>query len=242
VGHPANIESDIGVEAAPPRFTLRQRLQLWLITWAGYLALRVLGPTIRFRVTAEDQDPALGEYHRAIYPFWHNCVFAATWFYRDRGLAVLASRSFDGEYIARIISKLGYIPVRGSSSRGGARALLESHKILDEGHAVAFTIDGPRGPRYVAKQGPVLLARNTGTPIVAFYIALEHPWVLPSWDGFMLPKPFSRALVRFGQPIVVPPDADDAALDRYHAEMQATLDRVRDWAVANLRAEHRGAS
>jgi len=147
----------------------------------------------------------------------------------------MTSRSFDGEYIARIISRFEYVPVRGSSSRGGAGALLEMHQMLEQGRSAAFTIDGPRGPRYVAKPGPVLLARNTGVRIVPFYIALDRPWVLRSWDGFMIPRPFSRALVRVGKAIAVPPDANDDALARYHAEMQSALDRVRDWAIANVR-------
>jgi hypothetical protein len=99
---------------------------------------------------------------------------------------------------------------------------------------VAFTIDGPRGPRYVAKPGPVLLARNTRAPIMCFHIALENAWVLNTWDQFMIPKPFSRALVRISRLIQVPPEADSSAVERYHQEMQATLDRIREFAEANV--------
>jgi lysophospholipid acyltransferase (LPLAT)-like uncharacterized protein len=229
--------STAAAEDPTPRFTLRQRLQLWFITWTGYIAIWLIGPTLRFHVSGEDESAAREPYGTAIYPFWHNCVFAAAYLYRNRRLAVMTSRSFDGEYIARIISRLGYVLVRGSSSRGGAGALLEMHRLLDHGISVAFTIDGPRGPRYVAKPGPVLLARNTGIRIVPFYIAPHRPWVLPSWDGFMLPRPFSRALVRVGAAIVVPPDADDHALTLCHAEIQTALERVRDWAIANVSSE-----
>jgi hypothetical protein len=101
---------------------------------------------------------------------------------------------------------------------------------------VAFTIDGPRGPRYVAKRGPVLLARMTGVPITAFYVALEKSWVLNTWDRMMIPKPFSRVLIRVAAKIHVPQDADDAAVERYHHEMQAALERVTADAEAEFSA------
>lgn len=216
------------------RFTAWQRFVIWLATWAGTLAIRLIAPTLRWAVSIEEGGPAEGNVRPAIYVFWHRCVFVATWHFRKREIAVMTSQSFDGEYIARIIEKFGYGAVRGSSSRGAVRALLGMHREIDDGRTVAFTIDGPRGPRYVAKPGPVLLARNTGVPVMCFHIALEDPWVLPSWDQFMIPKPFSRALVRIGRLIRVPADADSPALERYHAEMQATLDRIREFAEQNV--------
>ncbi len=215
-------------------FTLWQRIVLTLATWAGTLLIRAIAPTLRYSVSIEEGGPPNGNARPAIYVFWHRCVFTATWHFRDREIAVMTSQSFDGEYIARIIEKFGYSAVRGSSSRGAVRALLGMHRVIDGGRTVAFTIDGPRGPRYVAKPGPVLLARNTGVPVMCFHIALEDPWILPSWDRFMVPRPFSRALVRIGRLIDVPADADSPALDRYHAELQATLDRAREFAEENL--------
>lgn len=215
-------------------FSLGQRLQLWLISAMGFLAIRLIGPTLRFSVSIEDGGPEITHYHPGIYVFWHRCVFPATYFYRHRGIAVMTSRSFDGEYIARIIERFGFPAVRGSSSRGGVRALLGMHKVLDKGSSVAFTIDGPRGPRYVAKPGPVLLARNTGVPIYCFHIALEKAWVLKSWDRFMIPKPFSKALVHIGRLIYVPAELGSSALGEYHAEMQAELDRIREFAEREM--------
>ncbi len=211
-------------------FTLWQRFVIWAASWAGFVAIRLIAPTLRYTVSVEEAGPPEGNLRPAIYVFWHRCVFTATWHFRAREIAVMTSRSFDGEYIARIIEKFGYSAVRGSSSRGAVRALLGMHKVIDVGRTVAFTIDGPRGPKYVAKPGPVLLARNTGVPVMCFHIALENPWILPSWDDFMIPKPFSRALVRIGKLIRVPEDADSAALERHHADMQATLDRIREFA------------
>ena len=108
------------------------------------------------------------------------------------------------------------------------------NKLLADGNAVAFTIDGPRGPRYVAKKGPVLLAKMSGAAITAFYVAVERAWVLNTWDRLMIPKPFSRIYVRFARKIFVPPDADDAAMEQYHAEMQAALDRVTKFAESQF--------
>jgi lysophospholipid acyltransferase (LPLAT)-like uncharacterized protein len=207
---------------------------LWLISTLGYLAIRLIGPTLRFSVSIEDGGPESTFLDPAIIVFWHRCVFPGIWLYRKRGIAVMTSQSFDGEYIARIIERFGYSAVRGSSSRGGVRALLGMHKVIDQEHSVAFTIDGPRGPLYVAKPGPVLLARNTGVPIYPFYMAVQKAWLLKSWDQFMVPKPFSRVELRIGKLLRVPPEADSEELASYHEEMQSTLDRVRMYAEEQL--------
>ena len=216
------------------QFSLREKLIIWLVSLAGYVAIRLIAPTLRFEVSVEEGGPPEGNVRPAIYVFWHRCVFSATHHFRNRDIVVMTSRSLDGEYIARIIEKFGYGAARGSSSRGGVRALLALHRDIDAGRTVAFTIDGPRGPRYIAKPGPVLLARNTRAPIMAFHIAVERAWILKTWDAFVVPKPFSRALVRIGKLIQVPPGADAATMERFHAEMQATLERIRDYAEANV--------
>lgn len=154
--------------------------------------------------------------------------------YRNQGIAVMVSRSFDGEYIARIIERFGFIAVRGSSSRGGAEALLGMKTGLEQGAAVAFTIDGPRGPKYVAKPGPVRLARASGFPMCAFYVAPERPWVLNTWDRFMIPKPFSKVLVRASARIMVPSEATDEQLPAYQEQLQVALERVTKFAEENV--------
>lgn len=224
-------------EKAPTQesFSLRERLLIWLVTWAGYFAIRLIAPTLRYTVSVEEGGPPEGNVQPGIYVFWHRCVFTATHHFRNRGIVVMTSRSLDGEYIARIIEKFGYGAARGSSTRGGVRALLAMHRDIEAGRTVAFTIDGPQGPRYVAKPGPVLLARNTQVPIMPFHIAVERAWTLNTWDEFVIPKPFSRAVVRIGKLIHVPPELESAALDSFHAEMQATLERIRDSADAEVR-------
>ncbi len=228
-------------EEEVPRFSLRQRLALWAISWAGYLAIRLIGPTLKVTVSIEGGGPPESFIRPALYALWHRCLFLAIWWYRGRDVVVMSSRSFDGEYTARIISSLGYRPVRGSSTRGAVGAMISMRRELEQGRTVAFTIDGPRGPKYVAKPGPVLLAQKTGLPIVTFHFAVQRAWLLNSWDDLMIPKPFSRVLLRVGKLIQVPPDADEAAQERYRAEVQATLDRNRAYAeehVADPTTDH----
>lgn len=218
-----------------PRFNLRQRIQLTLVSWIVPVLLRLIGCTLRPTMTYEEGAiHGLDEIHPGIFPFWHRCVLPATWLFRRRHLAVMTSQSFDGEYVARVIRRFGYLPVRGSSTRGGQRALLQMNELLAKDNGVAFTIDGPLGPRYVAKKGPVQLAKMSGVAITAFYVAVERAWVLKTWDALMIPKPFSRVYVRFARKIFVPPDADDAAMERYHAEMQAALERITSFAEAQF--------
>ena len=217
-------------------------MQIALISFFGALAIRLIGPTIRFKVICEPGGPPVSDplHVPAVYCFWHRCVFPATWFYRNRDIAVMTSESRDGEYIARIIEHFGFRAVRGSSSRGGVRALLGMHTEIEQGRVAAFTIDGPRGPVYVAKPGPVLLARNTQVPLVVFHIALERAWVLNSWDGFMVPKPFTRAVLVTSRFMHVPKEADSAKHEELQQEMQAALDRVRVAAEAEIgRTQHR---
>ena len=221
-------------KSAEQEFTLKQRIILWLVTWVGYLAIRIIGPTLKWESSIEEGGPPTTMPDPCVYVFWHRSVFSATWYYRHRRIAVMTSSSFDGEYIARIIEKFGYRAVRGSSSRGAVRALLGMHTEVEEGHTVAFTIDGPKGPIYEAKPGPVLLARNTQVPIMPFYIAVEDGWVLKSWDKFVIPKPFTRAHVRVGRFVNVPKDIGSEQSQQLHAEMQAGLDRVREAAEAQL--------
>lgn len=214
-----------------PHFSWRQRFALAFISFAGAGLIRLIGPTLRFEVICEaggppPADPLLVP---AVYAFWHRCVIAATWFFRGRDIAVMTSQSYDGEMIARVIERFGFRAVRGSSSRGGVAALLGMRDEVEAGRVAAFTIDGPRGPVYVAKPGPVLLARKTGRPLVLFHIALARCWTLNSWDRFMVPRPFSRAVLVVGRVMRVNDGDDEAAR---HAEMQAALDRVRQAAEA----------
>ncbi len=229
-----SLEKTPSPASTEPAFNLWQRVQLWVITWFGFLVIRLIGPTLRFSVSFEDGAPASLEARPLVLAFWHSCIFAAVYAWRGLQIRVMSSDSFDGEYTGRIIRKFGFVKVRGSSSRGAVRALLGMRREVEQGWTVAFTIDGPRGPRFVAKPGPVVVARATGAPMVAFHIALENPWVLKTWDKSMVPRPFSRALLRVSRKIFVPSEAREDDRQRFHAELQEALDRVRVFAEENV--------
>jgi hypothetical protein len=205
-------------------------MQIPVIAWAVYGVVRLLGPTLRFEIIGvhnaiqirNSGEPGIGA-------FWHRSIFPSIWFWRGRGIAVLNTVNFDGQWTRRVIERLGFGTVQGSSSRGGVEGLTMMAERLDKGTHVAFTIDGPRGPRYIAKPGPVILARRTGKPISVFHIGLSRAHTFKkSWDLFQIPYPFSRAVVVIAPPIRVPTDADAEMIRQKQAEMQAALERVRD--------------
>jgi len=222
------------VAPTPRPFTLRQRIVLRIIITAGYWFIRLVGPTLRVCVSREEGAQETVAQRPLIGSFWHACMIPATYMCRNLGVRVMSSNSYDGEYMGRIIRKFGFVAVKGSSSRNAARALLGLRRALQEGWSVAFTLDGPRGPRYKVKPGPVALARSSGVPMTMFHMAVDRAWVLNSWDRMIIPKPFSRVLMRFGKLIPVPHDASDKDLERYQQELQNSLDRVREFAEENV--------
>jgi lysophospholipid acyltransferase (LPLAT)-like uncharacterized protein len=228
-------EAPATTEVAPARrFTLFQRIALPIIIAAGYAFIRLIGPTLRVSVSYEEgAQPTVGQ-RPLILSFWHACIIPATYLFRNVGIRVMSSNSYDGEYMGRIIHKFGFVAVKGSSSRNAVRALLGLRRALKEGWSVAFSIDGPRGPRHKVKPGPVSLARSSSVPLSTFHIAVENAWVLDTWDRLIIPKPFSRVLMRFGKLIPVLPDTNDSALSRHEAELQAALDRCVEFAEANV--------
>lgn len=220
--------------SGPRKWTLRQRIVLSLIVWAGYWFIRLLGPTLRISVSYEEGAQKTLAERPLVASFWHSCIIPATYIFRDMGIRVMSSYSYDGEYMGRIIKRFGFVAVKGSSSRNPIRALLGLRRALDEGWTVAFTLDGPRGPRHRVKPGPVGLAKSSGLPLTSFHAAVEKAWILNSWDRMMIPLPFSRVLVRVGRLVPVPQDASEAELERCSAELQATLDRVVQFAEENV--------
>lgn len=216
------------------RYSLRQRITLRFIIFLGSWFIRCIGPTLRVSVSREEGAQATISARPYIVSFWHSCMIPATYTCRDTGVRVMSSNSYDGEYMGRIIHKLGFVAVKGSSSKNAVRALLGLRRALEEGWTVAFTLDGPRGPRRKVKPGPVALARSSGVPMSVFHMAVEKAWVLNSWDRLMIPLPFSRVLMRIGKLIEVPREASDEDLNRYTDELQAGLDRVCEFAEANV--------
>ncbi|MBS1812719.1 MAG: lysophospholipid acyltransferase family protein [Acidobacteria bacterium] len=203
-------------------YSFKQRLIIRVAGVALYWLIRVIGATMRFEVKGWEN---FSETEPLIYCFWHNRIPIATYFWRNRGIVVMSSRSFDSEYIARFIQRFGYGAARGSSTRGGKAALIQMIRAVRDGKSAAFTVDGPRGPIYEAKPGAVLLAAKANAAILPFSISLNRYWQLPSWDKIQIPKPFSRAYVVIGPPIKV--EDDPATHEGKHQELQNALDELR---------------
>ena len=221
-------------------FTIGQRVALWIVPklTAGLLAL--IGATLRFEVIAEEGARPETPPAKGVFCFWHRCTLAAGWYFRPFRCSILISQSFDGELIARTLGLLGYGSVRGSSSRGGAAGLMALRDVLARGEPVVFTADGPRGPIYQTKMGPVKLAAMTGEKIGSFYLLPEHAWTFHSWDRFMVPLPFSRVVVSWARTVAAPlPDADAETLEAKRQELNDALERARLRAEAHLAQRRR---
>lgn len=207
-------------------YALGQRLAIRAADLAFYLAISTVGRTARFRVEGWEHWEEAERGGAPILAFWHEQIFLTTYFFRRRRIVVMTSRSFDGEYIARFIQRFGYGAARGSSTRGGAGALVEMARLVRRGFPAGFTIDGPRGPRRVAKMGAVLLAKKTGRPVLPFAVCAEKFWTVRSWDRLHIPRPFTRVAVRLAAPIHVARDAGDEALVAARDELQRALERL----------------
>ena len=199
------------------------------------LVLALIGSTLRFEVIAEDGVVPATPPAKGIFCFWHRCTLPCGWYFRKFRCSILISQSFDGELIARTLGLLGYGSVRGSSSRGGASGLLALQRVLESGLPVVFTADGPRGPIYQTKIGPVKLAQMTGEAIGSFYLLPERAWVMRSWDRFLIPKPFSRVAVSWARGVEAPgPDDSPEMLEARRLELNDALERARLQAEAHF--------
>lgn len=213
----------------PDEAPLGRRVRVALISAFGGFVLRLLGWTWRVRREGGATfDAMLARKEPFIIVFWHGEIVPVTWVHRNRGFAPLISRHADGEIIARIVEGLGYRTVRGSTSRGGVRALLETAQRVREGITVGFTPDGPRGPRHVFAPGALIVAQRTGRPIVALGATASRAWRLRSWDRHLVPKPFATVTIRYSEPQFVTADqARDATREqaRFEALLASLADR-----------------
>jgi lysophospholipid acyltransferase (LPLAT)-like uncharacterized protein len=204
-------------------FSRGKRAQAAAISAIGMPIIEALGATYNWRERGTEHltADALGG-RPPIFAFWHGRILAATLYFRDRGIVVITSENFDGEWIARIIRKFGYGTARGSTSRGGARALGQLRREMAAGKPAAFTLDGPRGPARVAQAGAVWLAGATGNPIVPFHIEAARSWTVKSWDRQQVPKPGADVSIAIGSPIVVPA-TDEATVEHWRSELERAL-------------------
>src|SRR5271157_5785309 len=228
-----------------PELPWSRRIQIPFIAAAVYSVIRILGPTLRYEVLGwQNAERVHAGGKRCIWAFWHRVIIPIVWWHRNHGVVVMNTTAFDGQWTRKVIEWLGFGTAQGSSSRGGLRGLQVMAQRISEGLDCGFTIDGPRGPRYVAKVGPVLLARMTGVPILVFHIGVDRGKTIEkTWDHFLLPGLFARAVMIGGDPIHVPQNADAAMVKAKHEEMQKQLERVRDLAEGwfNLTEDQRNA-
>jgi hypothetical protein len=204
-----------------------KRFEAAAISVIGYRLCASLGSTFRWRVEgAERYDEIVRNGRQPIMAFWHGRILPATIFFKNRGIVVITSENFDGEWIAGIIERFGYGTARGSTSRGGRRALLQLVRDMEAGKPAAFTIDGPRGPARIAQPGAVWLAKTTGNPVLPFHVEADRCWTLSSWDRTQIPKPFATVSLVVGDPLTVPAEADEVQIESARGELEARLSRL----------------
>ena len=212
-----------------------RRAQAAAIATIGVPIVEAVGATWSWRETGTDHlDEVTRQGRHPILALWHGRILAATLYFRDRGVVAMTSENFDGEWVARLMSRFGYHAARGSTSRGGARALAQLRREMASGRAAAFTVDGPRGPARVAQPGAAWLASATGNPIVPFHIEASKSWTVKSWDKHQVPRPGSVVAVAIGRPIEVPAQADEAIIETGRAAVELSLNDLEARALAML--------
>jgi lysophospholipid acyltransferase (LPLAT)-like uncharacterized protein len=213
-------------ETPERRLSWQQRAMLRVVPPVTAAVLRLLAATLRYEEVNEEGGYADEPGRTGIWCFWHRCLLLAACRFQHRPrTTLLISASFDGELIARTIHRLGYQTVRGSSSRAGAGGFRALLRALRSGEGVVLPGDGPRGPAYVLKPGVTALSRMSGLPVWSFYLHPQHAWRLRSWDGLLVPRPFSRVAVVWGRPVAAPASATEEEPARLAVE--ATLERLR---------------
>jgi lysophospholipid acyltransferase (LPLAT)-like uncharacterized protein len=204
------------------------RLKISFISNLGYWVIRLICATLRWESReSQSLDSIRATGKRLIVTFWHGRIFMTTYHFRNQGIVAMTSQNRDGEYIARVLHRFGCRAARGSSSRGSHGATVECLRAMKDGRDLGIAIDGPRGPRYVAKPGAAYLAGKSGNPVVPFNISVERKWVMRSWDHFEVPLPFSRAVVLIGNPIYVDANATGEQAEAAETQIQRSLDELR---------------
>jgi lysophospholipid acyltransferase (LPLAT)-like uncharacterized protein len=203
------------------------RMETVILASAGAAVIRGFGFSYRIRRRGEEFEAQAREHNpNVIYAFWHGRLLPPTYALRDRSIHVLASQHRDGERLGQTIRRLGYGHVRGSSTRGGVRAIYDLVRKNKEGFDLGFAADGPRGPRFVAKAGSVQVAKMSGAAILPITSASRSHKTFTSWDAFELPYPFTKVTVAYGEPVMVPPDADSDTIEEKRLELENNLNAV----------------
>jgi lysophospholipid acyltransferase (LPLAT)-like uncharacterized protein len=220
------------------RASRRKRIEAAAISMVGYRLVAALGATLRWKTDGFEHFDAIHAAGRQpIMAFWHGRILPATYYFRRRGIVVITSENFDGEWIAGIIERFGYGTSRGSTSRGGPRALLQLSRDLAAGRPAGFTVDGPRGPARVSQPGAIWLAKASGHPVLPFHCEADRAWTLGSWDRTQIPKPFATVAISVGEPFYVSRDADASAIEAARRQLDLSLFRLEERCHAMLGQE-----
>ncbi|MBV6458563.1 MAG: hypothetical protein HONBIEJF_01695 [Fimbriimonadaceae bacterium] len=201
-----------------------------------YLLVRLIGATLR--ITLEGYDRVRELPGGKVLAGWHGRTFVAAIVFRGKGVWTIISQSNDGDMQNRIFRRLGFKTIRGSTGRGGVRAAVEAIKVLREGVTMAFTPDGPRGPSGVVQNGILLMAQKSGAALIPVGVSASRRWIYPAWDRYLIPKPFAKAIMVFGDPIYVPCDASEVQVEDVRKQLEAELHRLES--VAEERMGHKG--
>ena len=197
--------------------------------------VRLLASTLRYEHVVEDGAEVGTPQSEGVWCFWHRCLLTcACYFYGSHRASILISRSFDGELIARTVRRLGFEAARGSSSRAGSSGLRELARAVKMHIPAIFPADGPRGPRYQLKPGPVKLAQMTGHPVGVFYLLPNRAWKLRSWDEFLIPKPFSHVIVSWARLVPIAREMNAVSFEQSRILVEQALERARKLAEAKL--------
>ena len=216
------------------RLTPSQRFKASLIGAIAAPTISALCRTITWKVEGIHHfDDIIRSGRVPIFAVWHGRILPAIWVFRNRGVVVMASENFDGQWIARIIERLGNRTVAGSTSHGGARALIVMKHEVEQGHPAALALDGPRGPARIAQPGAVWLAGATGNPLLPLHSEASRSWTTNSWDRTMVPKPFSTVALEIRPPIMVT-GTEQEHLDRGQAALSESLGQAEADALAAL--------
>jgi len=203
----------------------------------GYRLVALLGSTLRWKTEGlEHFDAIVRSGRQPVMAFWHGRILPATYYFRRRGIVVITSENFDGEWIAGIIERFGYGTARGSTSRGARKALLQLKRDMAAGRPAGFTLDGPRGPARVAQPGAVWLAKATGNPVLPFHLEANRYWTVNSWDRTQIPKPLATVSIAMGEPFDVPATADERAIEQARVALETRLAQLETRALELLRA------
>jgi lysophospholipid acyltransferase (LPLAT)-like uncharacterized protein len=209
-----------------------KRFEAAAIAAIGYRVCSTLGKTLKWRVEGlQHYDEVVLDGRQPIMAFWHGRILPATIYFKNRGIVVITSENFDGEWIAGIIERFGYGTARGSTSRGGRRALIQMMRDMEAGRPTGFTLDGPRGPARVAQAGAVWLSKATGNPVLPFHLEADRHWTINSWDQNQIPKPFSTVSLVVGEPFVVPEDAEADEIEASRQNLEQRLQQLEARAV-----------